>query len=65
MTKRQSVSEQSKIIIESQAVGAFMKNGFIVACEETREAVYIDPGDEVLGLLSFAERQRSTSATSC
>ena len=46
----------STIIIESQAVGAFMKNGFMVACEETREAVYIDPGDEVLGLLSFAER---------
>ena len=46
----------STIIIESQAAGAFMKNGFIVACEETREAVYIDPGDEVAGLLSFAER---------
>lgn len=24
-----------------------MKNGFVVACEETREAVLIDPGDEV------------------
>jgi hydroxyacylglutathione hydrolase len=48
----------TKIIIESQAVGAFMKNGFMVACEETREAVYIDPGDEVLGLLAFA-KQRS------
>ena len=45
-----------KIIIESQAVGAFMKNGFIVACEETNEAVYIDPGDEFAGLLAFAER---------
>jgi glyoxylase-like metal-dependent hydrolase (beta-lactamase superfamily II) len=33
-----------------------MKNGFIVACEETREAVYIDPGDEVQSLLSYAER---------
>ncbi len=45
------------MIIESQASGPFMKNGFIVACEETREAVYIDPGDEVQGLLSFVERQ--------
>jgi glyoxylase-like metal-dependent hydrolase (beta-lactamase superfamily II) len=29
------------------AVPPFMKNGFVVACEETREAVLIDPGDEV------------------
>ena len=28
-----------------------MKNGFVVACEETREAVLIDPGDEVQSLL--------------
>jgi glyoxylase-like metal-dependent hydrolase (beta-lactamase superfamily II) len=46
------------MIIESRAVGPFMKNGFIVACEETREAVYIDPGDEVSQLLSVAERRR-------
>jgi hydroxyacylglutathione hydrolase len=44
------------MIIESQAVGPFFKNGFVVACEETREAVVIDPGDEVESLLSFAER---------
>src|SRR5438552_8086668 len=44
------------MIIESQAVGPFMKNGFIVGCEATREAVLIDPGDEVPALLSFAER---------
>jgi hydroxyacylglutathione hydrolase len=44
------------MIIESQAVGPFMKNGFVVACETTREAVLIDPGDEVRSLLSFAER---------
>jgi hydroxyacylglutathione hydrolase len=44
------------MIIESQAVGPFMKNGFIVGCEATREAVLIDPGDEVRGLLSFADR---------
>jgi len=46
------------MIIESQAAGPFMKNGFVVACERTREAVYIDPGDEVTGLLSFIERER-------
>ena len=44
------------MIVESQAVGPFFKNGFIVGCEETREAVLIDPGDEVPGLLAFAER---------
>src|SRR6266705_3489381 len=44
------------MIIARQAVGAFMKHGFIVGCETTREAVLIDPGDEVPGLLSFAER---------
>ena len=44
------------MIVETQAVGPFFKNGFIVGCEETREAVLIDPGDEVEGLLSFAER---------
>ena len=41
------------IIVETQAVGPFFKNGFVVACPRTREAVLIDPGDEVAGLLSF------------
>src|SRR5262245_13246760 len=45
------------MIVESQAIGPFFKNGYVVGCEETREAVLIDPGDEVAGLLSFAERQ--------
>jgi glyoxylase-like metal-dependent hydrolase (beta-lactamase superfamily II) len=45
------------MIIESRAAGPFMKNGFIVACEETREAVYIDPGDEVQSLLAFVQTQ--------
>ncbi len=34
-----------------------MKNGFVVGCERTREAIFIDPGDEVAGLLAFAERE--------
>jgi hydroxyacylglutathione hydrolase len=46
------------IIIETQAVGPFFKNGFVVGCSETREAVLIDPGDEVEGLLTFAEHSR-------
>ena len=44
------------MIVESQAVGPFFKNGFVVGCEETKEAVLIDPGDEVASLLGFAER---------
>src|SRR5712671_8169566 len=42
--------------LECEAIPPFMKNGFIVSCEETREAVYIDPGDEVQSLLAYAER---------
>ena len=45
------------IIVETQAVGPFFKNGFVVACPATRQAVLIDPGDEVDGLLAFVEKQ--------
>jgi len=48
------------MIIESRAVGPFMKNGFVVACEETREAVLIDPGDEVAALLAFVKSEKLT-----
>lgn len=41
------------IIIETQAVAPFHKNGFVVACSRTREGIVIDPGDEVEGLLEF------------
>jgi glyoxylase-like metal-dependent hydrolase (beta-lactamase superfamily II) len=46
------------MIIESRAAGPFFKNGFLVACERTREAVLIDPGDEVDDLLSLVEGRR-------
>jgi hydroxyacylglutathione hydrolase len=42
------------MLIESRAVGPFMKNGFLVACATTCEAVLIDPGDEVGELLAIA-----------
>ena len=48
------------MIIETQAVGPFFKNGFVVGCEATREAVLIDPGDEVAALLAFARRSGLT-----
>ena len=35
------------MILEVRAVPPFYKNGFVAGCERTREAVLIDPGDEV------------------
>lgn len=35
----------------SDAAPPFFKNGFVVSCEDTNEAVIIDPGDEVESLL--------------
>jgi hydroxyacylglutathione hydrolase len=35
------------MLLEVRAVAPFYKNGFVVGCERTREAVVIDPGDEV------------------
>jgi len=46
------------MLIETQAAGPFRQNGFVVACEATREAVLIDPGDGVHELLAFAEREK-------
>ena len=34
------------MILEVRAVTPFYKNGFVVGCERTRQAVIIDPGDE-------------------
>jgi len=45
------------MLMETRAVGPFFKNGFVLGCETTREAVLIDPGDEVADLLAIAERQ--------
>jgi glyoxylase-like metal-dependent hydrolase (beta-lactamase superfamily II) len=48
------------MILESTAVGPFFKNGFVVGCERTRQAVYIDPGDEVDQLLAFIAAEQLT-----
>jgi hydroxyacylglutathione hydrolase len=45
------------MLIFDAAAPPFMKNGYVVACERTREAVYIDPGDEVDELLTSIERK--------
>jgi hydroxyacylglutathione hydrolase len=41
------------MILESAAVGPFFKNGYVVGCERTKQAIYIDPGDEVEQMLAF------------
>jgi hydroxyacylglutathione hydrolase len=46
------------MILETAAVAPFFKNGYVIACEATREAVLIDPGDEVDDLLAFIARNR-------
>jgi hydroxyacylglutathione hydrolase len=45
------------MILESAAAPPFLKNGFVVACERTRDAVLIDPGDEVDELIGFVEQE--------
>jgi len=40
------------MILEARAVPPFNKNGFVVGCERTREAILVDPGDEVDELLA-------------
>lgn len=35
------------MLTDTRAVPPFMKNAFVLADEETREGVLIDPGDEV------------------
>ena len=46
------------MILESAAVGPFFKNGYVVGCERTRQAIYIDPGDEVEQLLAVIANQQ-------
>jgi len=45
------------MILESAAVGPFFKNGYVVGCERTKQAIYIDPGDEVDQLLASIAAQ--------
>jgi len=46
------------MILETRAVPPFMKNGFVLGCEETREGVVIDPGDDVDLLLAAVARHK-------
>jgi glyoxylase-like metal-dependent hydrolase (beta-lactamase superfamily II) len=44
------------MLIESCAVPPFEKNGYVVTCPETGEAIVIDPGDEVDQLIAIVRR---------
>ena len=44
------------MILQTAAVGPFLKNGYLAGCERTQQAVIIDPGDEVEDLLAAAQR---------
>src|SRR5258707_11264643 len=44
------------MLMELRAGGPFFKTGFVLACPDTREAILIDPGDEVAELLTVADR---------
>jgi len=46
------------MIIESRAVPPFFKNGFLIASDTSREAILIDPGDEVPELLDLVARRQ-------
>ncbi len=47
------------MIIESRAAAPFFKNGILLACEQSADAVIIDPGDEIDDLLDLAARRSS------
>jgi hydroxyacylglutathione hydrolase len=48
------------MILEVRADAPFYKNGFVLGCERTREAVLIDPGDEVADLVALVDAHRLT-----
>ena len=45
------------MILEVRAVPMFMKNGYVLGCERTHEAVLVDPGDEVDQLLAAVQER--------
>ena len=50
-------------MIDSQAIGPFYKNGYLVGSPDSSEAVYIDPGDEAESMLELiSQRQRELVA---
>ena len=52
--------DKLNMILETRAAAPFFKNGFVVGCEDTREGILIDPGDEVGDLLAAVEAHKLT-----
>ena len=48
------------MILEVRAVAPFYKNGFVVGCDRSRDAIVIDPGDEVDELVAAVRAHRLT-----
>ena len=46
------------MLLETRDAPPFYKNGYVLACEQTREGVIIDPGDEVDQLLNVVAEQK-------
>ena len=46
------------MIVETRAVPPFFKNGYVLGCEETRQGVVIDPGDDVHEMLTAVEHHQ-------
>jgi hydroxyacylglutathione hydrolase len=48
------------MLIETRAAAPFYKNGFLLACKDTSDAVLIDPGDEIAEFLRLVGERRLT-----
>ena len=48
------------MILERRAVEPFFKTGFVIGCQDTREGIVIDPGDEVDELLAAVAHDKLT-----
>jgi glyoxylase-like metal-dependent hydrolase (beta-lactamase superfamily II) len=46
------------MLLETRATAPFFKNGYVLGCEKTAEAIMIDPGDEVEELLEVVSTHR-------
>src|SRR3954469_8956094 len=58
--KIQAGQAQPPMIIATRSAPPFFKNGFVLGCEDTREGVVIDPGDDVEALVAAAAHHRLT-----
>ena len=54
------------MLLSTHTAPPFYKNGYLLGCETTHEAVVIDPGDEIDEVIKAVARDLAcTSRTSC